>query len=74
MPKTNWSDKRKPKKVSPNPELLKPIEQQGWWQDQPGSKIKVDFMLKHHFCWCSECKLRQFPKEKIKVEFKLKEK
>lgn len=51
----------------------------------PGSKIKVDFKLKHHFCWCSKCdsKLRPCwwprcwwcttPKEKIKVDFKLKQ-
>ena len=73
MPNSNLSNKRK--KVPPNHELLKPIEQQGWWRDQPGSKIKVDFKLKHHFCWCSKCKLDPLwlPKEKIKVEFKLKQ-
>ena len=58
MPKSNWSDKRKPKKVPPNPELLKPIEQQGWWNSQPGYDAKS-----YHI----------EPKPKIKVEFKLKQ-
>lgn len=45
-----------------------PKSEQGFWRDQPASKIKVDFKFKHR--WMEP----YIPKEKIKVEFKLKRK